>query len=91
MPSVNPAGLLDRAQPLDRVTGGDQEAKAAFAKAAEEVEAEERDAVQTAGRSLLEDDALTLPTGDGDDAVAYGDEVTITADMLKMLDDEDED
>ena len=67
-----------------------QEAKAAFTRAAEEVEAEERDAVGTAGRSLSEDDALILPTAEGDDAVAYGDEVTITADMLKMLDDEDE-
>ena len=67
-----------------------QEAKAAFTRAAEEVEAEERDAVQTTSRALTEDDALTLPTAEGDDAVAYGDEVTITADMLKMLDDEDE-
>jgi len=68
-----------------------QEAKAAFTRAAEEVEAEERDAVQTTGRALTEDDALVLPTAHGDDdAVSYGDEVTITADMLKMLDDEDE-
>ncbi len=66
-----------------------QEAKAAFTRAAEEVEAEERGAGQTARASFTEDDAFVLPAA-GDDAVAYGDEVTITADMLKMLDDEDE-
>ena len=67
-----------------------QEAKAAFTRAAEEVEAEERGEVT--GSLLTGDDALVLPTAadGGDNAVAYGDEVTITADMLKMLDDEDE-
>ncbi len=68
-----------------------QEAKAVFTRAAEEVEAEERDSSLTAARSLTEDDAIVLPTAEGgDDAVAYGDEVTITADMLKLLDEEDE-
>ena len=67
-----------------------QEAKAAFTRAAEEVEAEERGVGQTSRAALAEDDALVLPIADGDDAVSYGEEVTITADMLKMLDDEDE-
>jgi len=68
-----------------------QEAKAAFTRAAEEVEAEERGTGQTARAAFTEDDASVLPTAEGDDnAVAYGDEVTITADMLKMLDDEGE-
>ena len=68
-----------------------QEAKAAFTRAAEEVEAEERNSTQASRTALTEDDALVLPTAEGDDdAVAYGDEVTITADMLKMLDEDDE-
>lgn len=67
-----------------------QEAKAAFDKAAEEVEAEEREASGTAGAMAAGDDAATLPTDESGEAVAYGDEVTITADMLKMLDEEDE-
>ena len=32
----------------------------------------------------------TLPTDESGQAVAYGDEVMITADMLKAFDDEDE-
>ena len=67
-----------------------QEAKAAFTRAAEEVEAEERESTQTTRSALTEDDAFVLPTSDSDDAVSYGDEVTITADMLKMLDEDDE-
>ncbi len=67
-----------------------QEAKAVFTRAAEEVEAEERGSAQTARAAFTEDDAFVLPTDGSDEAVAYGDEVTITADMLKMLDDEDE-
>ena len=66
-----------------------QEAKAAFARAAEEVEAEER-ALTTGADETAQDGALVLPTDESGEAVAYGDEVMITADMLKMLDDEDE-
>lgn len=62
-----------------------QEAKAVFTKAAEEVEAEER----AAAAGLLEDAASAAPTDETGSAVAYGDEVMITADMLKMLDDDD--
>jgi len=67
-----------------------QEAKAAFTRAAEEVEAEERGETATAFATLAGDGAVVLPTDESGDAVAYGDEVTITADMLKMLDDEDD-
>ncbi len=67
-----------------------QEAKAAFTRAAEEVEAEERGASDTAATALTGDGAAVLPTGEDGNAVAYGDEVTITADMLKMLDEEDD-
>ena len=68
-----------------------QEAKAAFTRAAEEVEAEEREASGTASGMLRGDDAATLPTTDRDgNAVSYGDEVMITADMLKAFDDEDD-
>ncbi len=68
-----------------------QEAKAAFAKAAEEVEAEEREAAMgTSARLTAQDDGAVLPTDETGQAVSYGEEVMITADMLKMLDDEDE-
>lgn len=58
-----------------------QEAKAAFTRAAEEVEAEERD---------IAFPNTVAQTDENGDAISYGDEVTITADMLKMLDEEDE-
>ena len=67
-----------------------QEAKAAFTRAAEEVEAEERGEAKTMPAALVADGAVVLPTDENGDAVAYGDEVTITADMLKMLDEEDD-
>lgn len=57
-----------------------QEAKAAFARAAEEVEAEERAA---------ETDSA-LPTDESGRAVSYGDDVEITEDMLRMLDAEED-
>ena len=63
-----------------------QEAKAAFAKAAEEVEQEERDkllAESGGGRSKVVED---LPKDESGRAVSYGEEVTITADMLSALD-----
>jgi N utilization substance protein A len=66
-----------------------QEAKAAFTRAAEEVEAEER-ALTSSADEITQDGAVVLPTEDAGDAVSYGEEVIITADMLKMLDDEDE-
>ena len=66
-----------------------QEAKAAFAKAAEEVEAEEL-ALTSAARETTEDGAVTLPTDETGRAVSYGEEVVITADMLAAFDDEDE-
>ena len=65
-----------------------QEAKAAFAKAAEEVEQEEREKeMAEAGRRKVE---AELPKDESGLAVAYGDEVTITADMLSGLDFGDE-
>jgi len=67
-----------------------QEAKAAFTRAAEEIEAEERGEARTSSTALAGDGAVVLPTDESGEAVAYGDEVTITADMLKMLDDEDD-
>ncbi|MDQ2798122.1 MAG: transcription termination factor NusA, partial [Armatimonadota bacterium] len=68
-----------------------QEAKAAFAKAAEEVAAEEREeATGSAASATIADGAAILPTDDSGRAVSYGEEVTITADMLSALDDEDE-
>lgn len=61
-----------------------QEAKAAFAKAAEEVEQEEREKVLAeASRKKVE---AELPKDESGRAVSYGDEVTITADMLNALD-----
>ncbi len=68
-----------------------QEAKAAFTRAAEEVEAEERGlATGTAVLATAEDGAAVLPTDESGKAVSYGDEVTITGDMLSALDDDDE-
>jgi len=67
-----------------------QEAKAAFTRAAEEVEAEERESEQTASHLLSGDGAVTLPTDANAAAVSYGEEVTITADMLKAFDDDEE-
>jgi predicted PilT family ATPase len=68
-----------------------QEAKAAFTKAAEEVEAEEREAaLGTAVQMTREDDGAVLLTDDTGRAKSYGDEVMITADMLSALDDEDD-
>ena len=67
-----------------------QEAKAAFTRAAEEVEAEERESEQTASQLLSGDGAVTLPTDANAAAVSYGEEVTITADMLKAFDDDEE-
>ncbi len=67
-----------------------QEAKAAFAKAEEEVEAEERAAVGTAAVLTAADDGAVLPTDETGRAKSYGEEVTITADMLSALDDDDE-
>jgi N utilization substance protein A len=64
-----------------------QEAKAAFTRAAEEVEAEER---ETSFPTRSANGAAAVALDENDDAVSYGDEVTITADMLKMLDDDDE-
>jgi len=68
-----------------------QEAKAAFAKAAEEIEQEEREkelASTTVAPVPSAPVAVTVAdeTDDGGHAVAYGDEVTITADMLNELD-----
>lgn len=64
-----------------------QEAKAAFAKAEEEVLAEERAAAEAGdGPPLVEE--YVLPVDDSGSAVAYGDEVMITADMLRGLDDD---
>jgi transcription termination/antitermination protein NusA len=63
-----------------------QEAKAAFAKAAEEVEQEEREkalAESGGGRGKSTEE---LPQDESGRAVAYGEEVTITADMLSALD-----
>jgi N utilization substance protein A len=66
-----------------------QEAKAAFARAAEEVAAEEREAeLAAAGHGRQE--TSSLPTDESGRAVSYGDEVMITADMLSALDDEEE-
>ncbi len=62
-----------------------QEAKAAFDKAAEEVQEEER-AASLNGIG----ETVTLPTDESGRAVSYGEEVTITADMLSALDDDDE-
>lgn len=59
-----------------------QEAKAALTRAAEEVQAEEAAAARAAAESVLPEDE----TGR---AVSYGEEVTITADMLMGLDDEE--
>lgn len=64
-----------------------QEAKAAFAKAAEEVEAEEREAATEAPGA---ENAFVLPTDQTGRAKSYGEEVMITADMLSALDEEDE-
>jgi N utilization substance protein A len=64
-----------------------QEAKAALTRAAEEVEAEEREAAARGHERSLESQ---LPTDETGHAVSYGDEVTITADMLNALDDEEE-
>jgi N utilization substance protein A len=61
-----------------------QEAKDTFARAAAEVEAEER----AADRAAAADAAL--PTDESGSAVSYGDEVTITADMLKAFDEDEE-
>jgi len=66
-----------------------QQAKDAFAKAAEEVAAEER-SLSSAARETQEDGAAVLPTDETGRAVSYGDEVTITADMLAAFDDEEE-
>jgi N utilization substance protein A len=63
-----------------------QEAKAAFAKAAEEIEQEEREKVLAAGSGRREQEAVLLPADESGRAVSYGDEVTITADMLNKLD-----
>ncbi|MGO8672788.1 MAG: transcription termination factor NusA [Capsulimonadaceae bacterium] len=60
-----------------------QEAKAAFAKAAEEVELEDRARIVAAG-GRVEGEAA-LPTDESGRAVSYGDEVMITADMLRNL------
>jgi N utilization substance protein A len=65
-----------------------QEAKAAFARAAEEVAAEETALVSGAQESV-EDGARVLPTDESGEAVAYDEEIVITADMLKAFDDED--
>jgi N utilization substance protein A len=63
-----------------------QEAKAAFAKAEEEVLAEERLAAEGGPvKEKVED----LPVDDSGSAISYGDEVMITADMLRGLDDEE--
>lgn len=71
-----------------------QEAKAVFAKAAEEVEAEERaEAEAEAGGSAVGTMDPIAHSGEANaelDAVSYGDEVMITADMLKAMDDFDE-
>ncbi len=48
------------------------------------------DAAQVGVKAFAEDGAVVLPTGEQGNAVSYGDEVTITADMLKMMDEEDE-
>lgn len=64
-----------------------QEAKAAFARAAEEVAAEER-ALTSGAQETREDGARVLPTEETSEAVSYGDEVTITADMLRAFDDD---
>ena len=65
-----------------------QEAKAVFTRAAEEVEAEER---ETSFPTRSANGAAAVASDvENDDAVSYGDEVTITADMLKMLDEDDE-
>jgi N utilization substance protein A len=64
-----------------------QEAKAAFAKAAEEIEQEERDLALAGGVTPEpKREEVALPTDESGQAVSYGDEVMITADMLKMLD-----
>ena len=67
-----------------------QEAKAAFAKAAEEVAAEEREALTGVPRPAMEAGVAVLPTDETGRAVSYGEEVVITADMLAAFDDEDE-
>lgn len=61
-----------------------QDAKAALTRAAEEVQAEEL-AEAKAAAGITE----ALPEDETGSAVSYGDEVMITADMLRMLDDEE--
>jgi N utilization substance protein A len=66
-----------------------QEAKAVFAKAAEEVAEEERQAeAERANPSPVKAAVATAPVVD-ENAVEYDEEVVITADMLKAFDDED--
>lgn len=67
-----------------------QEAKAAFAKAAEEVEAEEREAAGETSDAPTTREDVALPTDETGRAKSYGEEVMITADMLSALDDDDE-
>ncbi len=68
-----------------------QEAKEAFTRAAQEVEAEEREEALGSARAATEEDgAAVMPTDESGKAVSYGDEVLITADMLSALDDEED-
>lgn len=64
-----------------------QEAKAAFAKAEEEVLEEERAEALALEKGPVAE--TNLPVDDSGNAVSYGDEVVITDDMLRLLEEED--